>query len=216
MNDQLERPLELEPETVPVEESQEAIAEAERSAEEVTTRQKAEAEARALKINLPKPTADGMPRWAKVPTGFAFPRGKQVLFLKFKSKWTDTPWKGEPILDPETGGNEKDPETGEDVLYRQCVVWPINSPDKKLALGRAMRDPNRAADEMAKQMIRVADGVEADWTITTAQGIEMFWNELGEKCRGLLLRIFSQLHVLDQDNTKDFLANCIEARSTGG
>lgn len=167
-----------------------------------------------LNIGLPTAEAGGAPPWVLLPTGLKFPRGKQVLFVKFKSSWTDAPWKGESIVDAATGETEVD-ANGKEVLYRQCIIWPINTADKKLAYGRAQRDPNRAADELAKQMMRAHDGIECDWGVVRANGVEAFWNELGEKCRGLLLRIFTQLHVLDTSSTSDFLTNCIEVRSTG-
>jgi hypothetical protein len=175
---------------------------------------KAAQAAMPLRVALPEATAGAAPAWVKLPPGFVFPRGKQIIFMRFKAIHTDTPWKGEPVPGPDGEGFEVD-QNGKPVLYRQCVCWPINTADKKLALGRAQRDPNRAADELAKQMVRVHDGVEADWAVVRTNGVEMFWNELGEKCRGLLLRIFTQLHVLDTDGTRDFLQNCIEVRSTG-
>jgi hypothetical protein len=169
--------------------------------------------AKELSIEIPAAKHSGAPMWVTLPHDFKFPRGKQVLFMRFKSAWTDTPWKGEPMLTAE--GTVEVDSNGRPVLYRQCICWPINSADKKVALGRAQRDPNRAADELAKQMIRVHDGQIADWTVVRTNGVEMFWNELGEKCRGLLQRVFAQLHVLDVDSTRDFLQNCIEVRSTG-
>lgn len=184
--------------------TEEAVAEKQQTAQEAASR---------LAMNLPDAEHGGAPPWVQLPPGFRFPRGKQILFLRFRSAWTDTPWKGAAHINPETGETDKD-ENGKEILYRQCVVWPINNADKKLALGRAQRDPNRAADELAKQMIRVHDGVEADWAVVRANGVEMFWNEMGEKCRGLLTRIFTQLHVLDTNSTADFLENCIAVRST--
>jgi hypothetical protein len=173
-----------------------------------------ELEAEQRELELPEAEHGAAPHWVKLPPGFTFPRGKQVLFVKFKSKWTDAPWKGEPIKDPVTGIREVD-EQGRVVLYRQCVVWPINVADKKLALGRSQRDANRVGDELAKQMVRVHDGVEADWSTVRTGGIEMFWNELGERCRRLMHMMFNKLHVLDTSEQRDFLQNCIEVRSTG-
>lgn len=167
----------------------------------------------ALNMELPQAVAGGKPSWALVPSGFKFPRGKQIIFLKFKSAWTDTPWKGDPIVDPETGEPERD-EKGNPVLYRQCICWPLNLADKKLAFGRSMQDPNRVADELARQMIRAIDGVQTDLAVVQNNGIEVFWNELGEKCRGLLIRIYTRLHVMDVDDTRDFLENCVAVRST--
>lgn len=210
-------PMELEPEEEESSTDEQANLEAAAAAEAADAADKAkstEAAADTLKVKLPTPRAGGAPPWVMLPDGFRFPREKQVLFLRFKSAWTDAPWKGEPMIDPATGSHEID-ENGEVVLYRQCVCWPINTADKKLAIARAQRDPNRAGDELAKQMIRVHDGLESDWGVVRGNGIEMFWNELGEKCRHLVTRIFTQLHVLDTNGTRDFLTNCIEVRSTG-
>lgn len=165
-------------------------------------------------FEVPDAQAGGAPHWVKLPQGFSFPRGKQILFVRFKSKWTDAPWIGSPMLDPNTGETEKDSK-GREVLYRQCVLWPINVADKKFALARAQRDANRVAEELAKQMVRIHDGKEADWSVVRADGVEMFWNELGERCRQLLIRLFNKLHVLDSEEQRDFLQNCIEVRSTG-
>ena len=217
-----ERPLNIEApppdEVVPADYDQDK---AEVMADEVVANESeaaAEASRKRRELHLPKATAEGMPPWCIVPDGFQFPRGKQVLFLRFKSSWTDAPWKGEPMMDPATGkAMVEDPSdpNAEPILWRQCIVWPINTADKKLALGRAQRDPNKAGDEMCKQMIRCADGIQSDWAVVRQTGVEMFWNELGERCRGLMTRMFTQLHVLDTDATSDFLQNCIEVRSTG-
>lgn len=171
--------------------------------------------ASSLTFELPEPQAAGAPPWATVPTGMRFPRGKQVMFVRFKSVWTDAPWKGESFVDPVTQQTELDAR-GKPVLWRQCVVWPINTADKTLALERARRDPNRAPDELTKQMIRAIDGVEVDWAVVRGNGIEMFWNELGEGCRGLLTRLFTRLHVLNAEAVQDFLETCIEVRTTAG
>ncbi len=171
------------------------------------------------RLDLPVASRGGAPDWVDLPANFKFPRGKSIIFLKFKSAWTDTPWKGDPILDPATG--EAVTETiyvdGEEVqapvLWRQCVVWPLNIADKKLAMGRSMGDPFRAQDELSRQMIRVADGEAIDWS--GAGSVDVFWNDLGEKCRGLLTRIYNRLHVMDTEATVDFLANCVEVRTSG-
>jgi hypothetical protein len=205
-----------EPEVTP------PVAEGEKPSEESASDKEAASEAikaalasLPLRIVLPEVQHSGAPYWVKLPAGFTFPRGKQVIFMRFKSEWTDTPWKGSPMLDEKTGVNEID-GNGKEVLYRQCICWPINTGDKKLALGRAQKDPNRAADEMSKQMIRAVDGLAVDWTVARENGIEVFWNDLGERCRTILQRIFSQLHILDQNATRDFLQNCIAVRSTTG
>lgn len=147
---------------------------------------------------LPEPT-DAPPPWAKpLPDGVIAPNGRSVTFCKFRGVWTDTPAKGE----------------------RQCVIWPLSAGDKRFALGRSMGDPNRHADELAKQMIRAFDmSKDGPLLMPDAAGsgdggqIEIFWNEIGERCRSLLVRAYTQLHYLRPGELSDFLDNCIAVRS---
>lgn len=199
--------------TLPIEDSPSERAQ-EESEGESSSEEKQE-EDREPAFRLPSASEGGAPVWAAIPTGFKFPRAQQVLFVRFRSEWTATPWKGDPHIDALTGNPEINKD-GEPILYRQCILWAITSGDKKLALTRAQRDPNRAIDELAKQMIRSHDGAAVDWSESRANGIEVFWNEIGEKCRSLLTRMFTQLHVLDTEETRAFLTSCIVARTTGG
>lgn len=169
-------------------------------------------------FDIPAPARGGAPVWANLPPNFKFPRGKTLMFLKFRADWTDTPLKGDPIID-QNGDvvTETKHVNGEEVttpiLWRQCVVWPLNVGDKKLALGRGMGDVYRTQEELARQMIRVADGEAVDWS--GAGSFDIWWEDLGEKCRGLLIRIYNRLHVMDVEATTDFLQNCVEVRTSG-
>lgn len=178
---------------------------------------------RAASFRVPKAKEGGAPPWVNIPQGFSFPRGKQFLFVRFKSEWTDTSWKGEPVIDPATGKNEVEQvsyvdDEGRDqvredvILYRQCICWPMNVADNKFAIGRAMGDANLVTDELTKQMIRVCDGVEADWALGSGAQ-DVFWNEIGARCRALLTRMFSKLHMLGMEDTQDFLDRCVEVRT---
>lgn len=170
---------------------------------------------------LPQVETDrGVPFWVILPQQpIKYPRGRQIVFLKFRSSWTDAPWKGSPILDPRTGKPmverrlEGDREVEEIILWRQCICWTISVGDKKNAMQRSMGDQDRAIDEMTRQFIRVVDGEIVDWGVAGA--IDIFWNDLGEKCRGLIQRIFNRMHVLSPAETVDFLANCVAIRSSG-
>lgn len=143
---------------------------------------------------LPDASSGGAPPWVKIPEGFKFPKGRQVVFLRFKAEWTDTPWKGD----------------------RQAIAWPITANDKKMALQRAMGDANRAADELAKQMLRSLDGYKIDWTGSPTPGsIDVWWNEVGERVRTLIIKIFMQMHVLKKEEMIDFFEHCVAVRSTG-
>ena len=181
----------------------------------------AAARAAASRRMIPPPSPGGAPSWVDIPAGFAFPRGKQFIFMRFKSSWTDTPWKGTPlkgddgkimceyVTEEGTGNLVEKP-----ILWRQCICWPLNVADKKLAVGRANGDVNRMSEELTKQMIRACDGEESDWALNGPQ--DAFWNEIGEKCRNLLDRMFNQLHMLNADETRDFLATCVAVRSGTG
>jgi hypothetical protein len=151
---------------------------------------------------LPEATAGGAPAWVKIPPDFKFPRGRQVVFLKFRSEWTDSPWIGEEL--PGLKGK-----------WRQCICWTISVGDKKLAIGRAQGDANRVADELSKQMIRAVDGKEIKWDGLPETSVEEWWGQVGERVRSLVQKVFLQLHVLDREETKDFFENCIAVRSTG-
>ena len=143
---------------------------------------------------IPAARAGGAPPWAKLPTGMRFPRGRQVAFIRLLAEWTDSPQKGE----------------------RQCIIWGLTDIDEKLAFGRAMGDPNRAHAELTKQMVRSIDGVVVDWSGNPGPGnIDVWWREIGGKCRQLLSRIYTQMNVLGEEERKHFFESCIELRTTG-
>lgn len=160
-----------------------------REEEEVAIEPKAERFA-----TLPEATQGGAPPWVKIPEGFKFPRGRQIAFVRFRAEWTDTPEAGE----------------------RQAILWALTDADEKIALSRAMGDVNRAAGELAKQMVRAIDGYVSDWTGANGPAnIDQWWNAIGGRCRGMLIRIFTQLHVLNEDERKDFFEHCIALRTAG-
>lgn len=154
-----------------------------------------EAAASNRELVLPEATQTGAPPWATVPPGIQFPRGRQVLFVRFRAGLTETKWKGD----------------------RQAILWSISTGDKKLALGRALGDPNRLSDEMTRRMVRAIDGVLVDETgMPGAGNLDVWWDEIGEKCRSQLSRIFVQLHVISRDEAVDFFENCIAVRVATG
>ena len=143
---------------------------------------------------LPLPTEGAAPDWAMVPKDLRWPKGRQVLFVRFRADMTDTRWKGE----------------------RQAILWPISMGDKKLALGRCGGDPNRLSDELARSMVRAIDGLVVDNTGTPGPAnLDAWWDEIGEKCRSMLQRIFVQLHVVTRDEAADFFESCVAVRITG-
>lgn len=164
-------------------------------------------------IREPEAIAGPPPTGFPLPSDLRMPRGKQVMFIQFRSRWTDTPWLGHPINPDDVDHKLLDEEgNARPATWRTCVCWPVNTADKRLAVARARGDQNRATDELTRQMIRVVDGKLVSWVDST--DIDNWWNEIGEKCRQRMMQIFSQLHIMDQDDTIDFLENCIAIRRT--
>lgn len=145
-------------------------------------------------LQLPAARPGGAPAWVVLPPNLKFPRGRQVGFIRFEAQWTDSPQKGD----------------------RQCIIWGLSDIDEKVAFTRAMSDPNRAAAELAKQMVRAIDGYQVDWSGTPGPAcIDEWWREIGGKCRQMLIRIYAQTHVLPEEDRKRFFESCIEFRTTG-
>ncbi len=139
------------------------------------------------------------PNWAVIPpndsTGhpFRFPRGRSVLFIRLLKEWTDMPTSGD----------------------RQIICWPLTPGDYRFALDRAQGDGNRVNDELTKQMIRAIDGHPADWGAGTQYSPDVFWTQIGQKCRYLLTRVYLQLNTLSAKETKTFFDSCIAVVQTG-
>lgn len=136
-----------------------------------------------------------IPDWAIVPKDVKLPRSKQVIFLRFRPGMTDMPGKGE----------------------RQAIVWSNNLGDQRLAVLRADKDPNVLPEQLAKQMIRVIDGKAVDWTgEACAANIDVWWEEIGPKCRSILDHLYIQLHIANQNEMRDFFESCVAVRGVGG
>jgi hypothetical protein len=116
------------------------------------------------------------------------PPGRQVFFVRLRAGWTDRPDKGD----------------------RQCILWSLTEADEKIALRRTRGDVLRASDELAKQMVRAIDGQVVNWTSVSPV---TFWDEIGGRCRQLLKSHYAKTHVLGAEETADFFANCIAART---
>jgi hypothetical protein len=157
------------------------------------------------KQSFPEPRAGGAPAWAVLPPDLNFPRGRVVMFLRFKASLTNTPKKGIPAPDMvDADGNA--------ILYRQAILWAMSVGDKKYAAGRSMGDAMRFADELVKCCIRSVDGNVVD--LTGAQ-LDVWWDEVGEKVRSLVQRAYNNLHNLRPEDLDHFLEHCIESRSAG-
>jgi hypothetical protein len=138
------------------------------------------------------PTDSALPEWVKVPTGIKFPGGgRQVTYVQLRASWTDCPEKGE----------------------RQCIMWNLTEADEKMALKRTRGEALRTLDELTKQMIRVVDGSKANWTGTGPGSVDVFWNDIGAKCRQQLKNIYAKAHMFSAEDSIDFFTNCIAVRT---
>jgi hypothetical protein len=142
---------------------------------------------------MPEPeTGTKPPPWARVPKGMVFPRGRQLMFMRFPAEWTHTPLRGD----------------------RQCILWELNVGDEKMALQRAQGDPNKVISQFALQGIRAVDGYVVDWTGTPhAPGnVEEWWDAIGGRCRSQIIRWYTMTHVLDRAEQKRFFESCVAVR----
>jgi len=143
---------------------------------------------------LPQSGGDDIPPGFIVPTDLRIPKGAQVMFLTFPASMTATPLKGD----------------------RQCIVWSMTDGEEKIANDRCEGKSNRAPAEFTKQMIRAIDGARVDWSKTRGAGsIEEFWREVGPKCRNLLMRLYSQIHLASDEESRNFFENCVAVRTVG-
>jgi hypothetical protein len=149
-------------------------------------------------LKLPEPIEDRRPpEWfpkEMIPQGFRFPRGLDIAFVRIRGALTATKHKGD----------------------RFVIAWELSDGDEKLAYGRSMADANRAAGELAKQMMRVVDGAPTRWDgLGGAGNVDRFWQEIGAKGRSQMLRLYTQLHVYDRTEQADFFENCVGLVRTG-
>lgn len=136
-----------------------------------------------------------LPDWATIPQGVTVPAGWHVWFVQFRARLTNTPERGD----------------------RHCVIWNLSESDEKHAAKRAKGDAMRVIDEMAKQMLRVVDGVPVDWTGSRASAgsVDRFWQEIGGKCRHRLKELYLKNHTMTVEETADFFEKCVAVRTAG-
>lgn len=166
---------------------------------------------------VPEPTVGGAPAWAILPEGLVVPRGRAAFFARFPSNWTDTPTSGVQCdLTVEERVAWKLQGVTPPAAWRQCIFWALSVGDQKLALGRANGDTNRFNSELTKQMIRSVDGVLVDRSgIGVVGNLDVWWEQLGERCRSELTRMCLRIHSLTMQERSLFLGYCIAARAAG-
>ena len=130
----------------------------------------------------------GIPEWAVLPANLKIPVGRTVYYMKFKSQWTNAAHKGD----------------------RHCVLWGLSDNEENTAIERSGNKPTRYIKESAKLMIRAIDGHKADWTRSGKEGdINLFWDEIGAKCRQQITNMYLKTHSLQGEDMMDFLGNCV-------
>lgn len=144
-------------------------------------------------LKLPVAEAGGdVPEWAMLPANLKVPREQQVIFIRFPAAMTATPGRGD----------------------RQCIVWALTDGEEKLANDRSAGNSGRAAAEYTKQFLRAVDGVVVDWSKPRGPGsVDEFYRVLGPKGRNLLMRVYTQLHLATEEETRDFFESCIAVRT---
>lgn len=166
---------------------------------------------------VPDAVPGGAPPWVRLPAGLRIPRGRKAVFVRIPSRDTDAPNVGLPLPYEDEKAllhvGRGDPEKGRGALWRQCILWPLDAGDNTHALQRAMGDPNRLSDELTRQMIRCIDGNRADWTGAAGESsMDQFWNQIGQRNRQMLQRVWSQLHVYARSEQVSFFENCVAVR----
>lgn len=136
-----------------------------------------------------------VPHWfPPLPQGLRVPPGRNVMFVRFRKEWTETPWKGE----------------------RFCLVWTLSDADERLAYKVAAGESERIPQELAKLMIRVIDGARVSSDGDPAGDVNTFWREIGAKGRHALQRIYQANHSFTEEEKDDFFLNCVVSVTSTG
>lgn len=169
------------------------------------------------------PGEQTIPEWAVewIPEGMKIPPGRKVVFLRFKSKWTDAPDKGVPsswkVPEQRAPGEDDKPAFHEEEhLSRVLICWGIIDKEERNARKRAGDDKHRLVEELTKSFIRAVDGKRSDggsgaWAQKDLGeqffDIHTFWRELGPKCRRPVINLYDQFHNLKSEEWADFFLN---------
>ena len=138
-----------------------------------------------------------LPEWLKpFPPGFRIPKGKRLLCMRFRKEWTDRPDLGE----------------------RQCVCWQITVGEERICDKRADSLGSGAINERAKISIRLIDAGENEPTLVAVNpdksdpqaDADIFWEQIGLKCRAIIADNFLRTHSLSQEERADFFEHCIK------
>jgi hypothetical protein len=141
----------------------------------------------------PQDTGEDLDDWASaaLPHDLKIPMGRTVVIMRFRAEWTDTVHKGD----------------------RTCVLWNLSVGDGKLANLRGADNGFNTMIERAKQMVRAVDGNVVVWDRACPGNIKTWWEEIGEKCRNLIVAHYTKSHSLSMPEKLDFFAHCVVART---
>lgn len=142
--------------------------------------------ARETQVQMPR-SSTGWPQWVQVPAELTPPKGRRIIPVLFRAAWTNAPESGD----------------------HQCILWSLNDLDDKVALGRAMGEPLRLADEYAKRMVRAFDGVAVRDDGSTDGEFLRWWGMVGKKCTDMIWKLYLQEHRLSDKERQDFFDNCL-------
>jgi hypothetical protein len=134
-----------------------------------------------------------LPAWARdaIPPDLKIPKGETVYVMRFLAPWTKSK-----------------------TVDRTCVLWSLSIGDEKLANQRGGDNSQNTLLELAKQMVRAIDGHRIDYTGRKPEAsIDKWWNDIGRKCRTLIVSTFIRMHSLSDDERAYFLAHCVAART---
>jgi hypothetical protein len=162
------------------------------------------------------------PAWGMlaVPEGMRLPQGAPITFLRFRTAWCDYRARGKGIMtgyrEPRVPGKPEEGMVVREHLSRVLVLWPLTYAEERQALRRA-KDNATTYDELAKGTIRAVDGMRIDWTGAYAKkengGIlysaNNLWEELGPKCRPLVIANYRQMSALSNEDLQSFLLDCV-------
>lgn len=140
-----------------------------------------------------------LPPWAQAavpaPTAeMAIPPNRTVSVMRLRAELTDSPSKGDRLV----------------------LLWNLSVGDEKLANKRAGDSQFDATMEQAKQMVRAIDGQWVDFSGKLGpRNVDQFWDEIGKRCRNLIINHYVRVHSLTKAEQLDFLANCVVTRTSG-
>lgn len=183
-----------------------------------TPEQQADIDEAARRLGMAKlriiPKSSDVPQWVRYPEGLVVPKGRRLVFMRFPSTWTSTPHVGFPLPVEDAGAVKLGGVAG---LWRQCICWDMSVGDEKIAASRSLGSQFRFNVELTKQMVRVVDGFLVNDDGSEGPGnLEVFWEQLGKRCRDVLSEVWVRTHRLSTEEQTSFFEHCIALVTNAG